>query len=76
MTVAGPGDDGDRRATLVRRLRPDGAVVAVDEPICELETDKATAEVPAPTAGVLRHLAREGESVAASDAVGRIDPPT
>ncbi len=75
MTATAPPHDDDRRATLVRWVRPDGATV-VGEPICELETDKATAEVSAPTAGILRHLAREGDTVSAGDEVARIDPLT
>ena len=67
-------DDDDRRATLARWLRPDGSIVAADEPLCELETDQATAVLAAPTAGVLRHLAREGDTVSAGDEVTRIDP--
>ena len=38
-----------------------GASVQRDESVCELETDKATAEVPAPAAGVLHHAAKEGD---------------
>ena len=71
--AASPGD-ADRRATLVRWLRPDGARVAVDDPICELETDKAAVEVPAWAAGILRHRARAGDAVTADDEIARIDP--
>ena len=40
--------------TLNRWLKPDGAYVKVDEPLFELGTDKATQEVAAPVAGVLK----------------------
>ena len=38
--------------TLRRWLIPDGGHVVVDGLICELETEKATAEVPCETLGV------------------------
>jgi 2-oxoglutarate dehydrogenase E2 component (dihydrolipoamide succinyltransferase) len=59
---------------LARWLKPDGAAVRRDETVCELETDKATAEVPAPAAGVLRHAAKEGDTVTIGAVIGRIDP--
>jgi 2-oxoglutarate dehydrogenase E2 component (dihydrolipoamide succinyltransferase) len=44
-----------------------GDAVAVDEMLCELETDKVSVEVPAPTAGTLtKILAEEGSTVEAS----------
>src|SRR5687767_4728338 len=59
---------------IARWLKPDGASVQRDESVCELETDKATAEVPAPAAGVLRHTAREGDTVSIGAVIGSIDP--
>jgi 2-oxoglutarate dehydrogenase E2 component (dihydrolipoamide succinyltransferase) len=59
---------------IARWLKPDGASVQRDEMVCELETDKATAEVPAPAAGVLRHGAREGDTVSIGAVIGSIDP--
>ena len=50
------------------------ATVQRDDMVCELETDKATAEVPAPAAGVLRHAAREGDTVSIGAVIGSIDP--
>ena len=40
-------------AVLVRWYKHEGDRVAVDEPICELESDKATVDLPAPVGGVL-----------------------
>jgi 2-oxoglutarate dehydrogenase E2 component (dihydrolipoamide succinyltransferase) len=57
-----------------RWLKPDGAAVQRDEPVVELETDKATAEVAAPQSGVLKHRAREGDTVAIGAVIGSIDP--
>ncbi|MGE5515395.1 MAG: 2-oxoglutarate dehydrogenase complex dihydrolipoyllysine-residue succinyltransferase [Bacteroidota bacterium] len=43
-------------ATVAKWLKNVGDVVKADEPIVELETDKVTAEVPAPAAGVLTEI--------------------
>ena len=40
-------------ATVAGWLKTNGDIVAQDEPIVELETDKVTVEVNSPTAGVL-----------------------
>ncbi|MEI9925708.1 MAG: 2-oxoglutarate dehydrogenase complex dihydrolipoyllysine-residue succinyltransferase [Bradyrhizobium sp.] len=46
---------------------------AVDEPLVELETDKVTIEVPAPSAGVLGEIsAKDGETVAVGALLGQI----
>jgi len=37
--------------TLSQWLKEDGEMVALDEPICEFESDKATLEFPAEAAG-------------------------
>jgi 2-oxoglutarate dehydrogenase E2 component (dihydrolipoamide succinyltransferase) len=54
-------------------LRADGDSVAVDEPLLELETDKATVELPSPAAGVLRIAKQAGETVAVGDRLGTIE---
>jgi 2-oxoglutarate dehydrogenase E2 component (dihydrolipoamide succinyltransferase) len=59
--------------TIARWLKKDGEAVRADEPLFELETDKATGEVPAPAAGVLKITAPEGETVAIGAVVGQID---
>lgn len=59
--------------TIVRWLKQDGDAVRADEPLFELETEKATGEVPAPAAGVLKITVPEGEKVAIGAVVGRID---
>jgi len=41
-------------AVITRWMKADGDVVAADEPLCELESDKATLELPSPAAGTLR----------------------
>jgi 2-oxoglutarate dehydrogenase E2 component (dihydrolipoamide succinyltransferase) len=51
-------------ATVARWMKQEGDAVAVDEPLVELETDKVTVEVSAPTAGVLSSIvAPEGSEV-------------
>jgi 2-oxoglutarate dehydrogenase E2 component (dihydrolipoamide succinyltransferase) len=59
--------------TVSRWLKADGASVQANEPVLEIETDKATAEVMAPAAGVLVIGAKEGERVAVGAVVGKID---
>src|SRR5690606_16038617 len=55
-------------------LKSVGDRVAVDEPIVEVETDKATLEVPSPVAGVLtEQLFAEGDTVAVGAVVARVD---
>jgi 2-oxoglutarate dehydrogenase E2 component (dihydrolipoamide succinyltransferase) len=58
---------------LARWLKKDGEAVRADEPVFELETEKASSEVPAPAAGVLRTKAKEGATVAIGAVVGEID---
>lgn len=50
---------------VVRWLKRPGEAVALDEAICEIETEKVTAELPSPYEGTLGDiLAPEGEAVA------------
>src|SRR5476651_2007882 len=53
--------------------KPDGAYVKSGEPIFEIETDKVTAEVVAEAAGVLKHLAKAGDTVQIGQVVASID---
>ncbi|MEL0286047.1 MAG: biotin/lipoyl-containing protein, partial [Paracoccaceae bacterium] len=54
-------------ATVSSWFKTVGDIVAQDEMLCELETDKVSVEVPAPAAGVLTSiLAPEGTTVQAS----------
>lgn len=51
-------------ATVATWYKKPGDAVAVDEMLCELETDKVTVEVPSPSAGVLGEIvAGEGVTV-------------
>ncbi len=61
-------------ATVGQWLKKLGDAVKADEPIVELETDKVSVEVPAPSAGVLGEiLAKEGETVGLDALLGVID---
>lgn len=57
--------EGLTEAEVVAWLIPVGEAVAVDQPLVEVETDKAVVEIPSPFAGVvLHHGAAVGEVVA------------
>ncbi|MYI86860.1 MAG: hypothetical protein F4081_08820, partial [Dehalococcoidia bacterium] len=50
--------------TVLQWLKQPGDTVALDEPICEIETEKVTAELPSPFEGALGEiLVPEGETV-------------
>ena len=51
--------EGVERADVVRVLVAPGDTVSVDQPLLEIETDKATVEVPSPVAGTVAALAVE-----------------
>jgi 2-oxoglutarate dehydrogenase E2 component (dihydrolipoamide succinyltransferase) len=60
-------------ATIGRWFKKAGDAVAVDEPLVELETDKVTIEVPAPSAGTLGEIAaKDGDTVAVGALLGLI----
>jgi 2-oxoglutarate dehydrogenase E2 component (dihydrolipoamide succinyltransferase) len=61
-------------ATVARWLKKVGDQVAVDEPLVELETDKVTVEVNAPSAGTLGAFAvEEGAEVEVGAVLGTIE---
>jgi len=49
--------------TLSRWIKKDGDTVAMDEAIAELESEKATFELTAEKAGILKTLAKEGDTL-------------
>jgi 2-oxoglutarate dehydrogenase E2 component (dihydrolipoamide succinyltransferase) len=60
-------------ATVARWLKQAGQAVAADEPVVELETDKVTVEVNAPSAGVMEEpSAKEGDEVEVGTVLGTI----
>jgi 2-oxoglutarate dehydrogenase E2 component (dihydrolipoamide succinyltransferase) len=59
--------------TLSRWIKKDGDSVAMDEAIAELESDKATFELTAEKAGILKTLAKEGDTLPIGAVVCRIE---
>lgn len=59
--------------TFSKWLKPDGSIVAMDEPLCEIETEKANQELSADSAGKLIWVAKEGEDLAVGALFAKID---
>ncbi len=59
-----PVGESITEVTLSRWLKADGDVVEMDEPLAELESDKATFELTAEKAGKFTRVAKEGETLA------------
>ncbi len=59
--------------TISKWLKNDGDQVAMDEVLCELESDKATFELPAEAAGILRIVAQEGSTIDIGAVICRIE---
>src|SRR6476660_3216244 len=60
-------------ATIGKWFKKPGDAVKADEPLVELETDKVTLEVNAPSAGVLSEIvAKDGETVGVGALLGSI----
>ncbi|MCK4860793.1 MAG: E3 binding domain-containing protein, partial [Rhodobacteraceae bacterium] len=61
-------------ATVATWFKKPGDAVAVDEMLCELETDKVTVEVPSPVAGVMSEIvAAEGITVGVDALLANIE---
>lgn len=59
---------------ILKWLVQEGDTIALEQPLCEVMTDKVTVELPSPVAGVLsRRLAGEGDVVAVHAAIALID---
>lgn len=59
--------------TIATWNKKDGDIVGMDETLCELESDKATFELPAEAAGTLRIVAEAGETLAIGATIARIE---
>lgn len=59
--------------TLVKWLKADGDYVERDEVIAELESEKATFELNAEQAGILKTVGKEGDTLNIGDTVAQID---
>ncbi len=62
-----------KQATLLKWHKNEGQAIRADEPVCELETDKANVYIPAPGAGVFHPLKNEGEQVNVGEVIAQID---
>src|SRR5437764_14521989 len=62
-------------ATLGAWKHAEGDYVAVDEALVEVESEKATFEVPSPGAGILRKILRKaGDTVTVGEVIAEIEP--
>src|SRR5215472_5092847 len=60
--------------TITKWLKKPGDKVERDEPLFEISTDKVDAEIPSPSAGVLKEIkVNEGQTVPIQTVVGVID---
>ncbi|HYC87035.1 MAG TPA: biotin/lipoyl-containing protein, partial [Chryseosolibacter sp.] len=59
--------------TIANWLKKDGDTVQLDEVIAELESEKATFELTAPNAGVLKIVKQKGETVPIGEVICEVD---
>src|SRR6478609_2406377 len=60
--------------TITKWLKKPGDKVERDEPLFEISTDKVDAEIPSPSAGILKEIkVAEGKTVPIQTVVGTID---
>lgn len=73
LPVPGLGESVSE-ATIANWVKKDGDYVTPNDVVAELETDKATVELPAGKSGTLKIVKSKGETVAVGDVIARIDP--
>lgn len=59
--------------TLANWIKKDGDQVTLDEIIADVDSDKATFELPAEATGILRHVAKEGDVLEIGGLICRIE---
>ncbi len=59
--------------TIAELLVEDGSYVEMDQPIIEVETDKANMELPAEAAGIVHFMVEAGDDVSVGTVVAKID---
>ena len=75
IDVIAPEEQEGTTAVVRNWLKAVGEAVALDDPLVEIETDKVTQEIPAPTPGILHEiLMRSGEKAEPGAVLGRIRP--
>ena len=63
-----------QEATVGVWKKAEGDFVTVDEPLVEIESEKATLEVAAPATGLLKKIVhKQGDTVAIGDVLAEID---
>lgn len=68
---------GIEEGTITRWLKAAGEVVTQGDPLVEIETAKATQEVPAPASGrLVKILVAEGQSAAVNTEIALIEETT
>lgn len=72
MKVPSPGES-ITEVEIAQWLVEDGDYVEKDQPIAEVDSDKATLELPAEESGIITLKAEEGDTVAVGDVVCLID---
>ncbi|MGE9515815.1 MAG: 2-oxoglutarate dehydrogenase complex dihydrolipoyllysine-residue succinyltransferase [Solitalea-like symbiont of Tyrophagus putrescentiae] len=72
VNVPSPGES-ITEVTVGKWLKHDGEYVELDEPVVELESEKATLEVRAESAGILHPKSQEGDTVAVGAVLFSID---
>ena len=72
MKIPSPGES-ITEVEIAQWLKSDGDYVFKDEPIAEVDSDKATLELPAEESGTITLLAEEGDAVNVGEVVCRID---
>ena len=75
VTIPSPGESVTE-VTLAAWLKQDGEFVEKDEPLFEIESDKATLSVSAEASGMLHHKVREGDTVKVGTVAATIDEST
>ncbi len=69
-----PVGESITEVTIATWNKKDGDVVKMDEVLCELESDKATFELPAEAEGVLKIVAKEGDTLPIGAVICIIEP--
>lgn len=72
MKVPSPGES-ITEVQIAKWIKKDGDYVEKDEELCEIDSDKATLTLNAEASGVIKILAKEGETIAVGTVVCSID---
>ena len=72
IKVPSPGES-ITEVQIARWLKNDGDYVEKDEPVCEIDSDKATLTINSEYVGTIKILAKEGETIKVGSVVCKID---